>query len=91
MNSILNNPDLLENISNAIDYVDIDGNSCLLVKKDGHFLYCENVKVQTKVSFNGYVEAVSSATLIELFGEGHEVLDPNADAQVIIDWMKAQK
>ena len=75
----------LEIIENGIDMANTDeGFLHLRYYRDGSIY----ATIQTKLDNHLCTEAVSQITLFELFGEGHDFIEE--DAETILNWMESQ-
>lgn len=91
MKNILNNPNLVNNIAEAVAYNFIEKGDVLMVHKNGDFSKVSQDKVAGR-KYQGWVECLSTETLEQLIGIDVETSsDGVKEAEVIANWMRNQK
>lgn len=84
------NSELQENIASAIGGMPIEYGYVIMVSRNkGNVLLIDESKAAAKQS-QGYVMAISASQLIELVGEKEMSDSGEAEAAIIVEWMKAQ-
>ena len=88
--NILNSTDLIANIASAVEYNHIHTDTVLMVKiNDGSFELVPANRINARTA-QGWVEAVSAATMEQLGLVGETSDDGIAEAEKIATWMRTQ-
>lgn len=88
---IINNPNLIDELAEALGYGNVEYGQALMVHKNkGTFLLVDENRIESRKQ-RGWIECVSTSTLIELIGEGETSDSGTKEAEIIAAWMKEQK